>query len=314
MKKLISLLLVIIITCSTLAGCEWQRLFDYITPSSTTPKWEAPEGVIETLTVDESGNDITIAHSDNFTQDDIEFVLMLHNKIRSNAIIDRPPNYLLYDVLTFAQNGYPLFLAHFENPYFICAYLKPDASEYELNEWREYEFDVTKYVWYKFETAADIPDFINGMQLTKETYLLYECTIVKDIASGIEYNKSGKYYMTYENQSDYEIITSKMLLYYDYPSWITGESKFIPYVKYGASTIEIYTDEENIDYLYFLFESAYQDGTGYVNSAINIFVEHYYALSSYFEILNEYIGYNDRIVKDAGIRLDIIVEYLVNGM
>ena len=305
MKKLVSLLIAIVLLSSALAGCDLTNMFGVQKSKSTdgasttsTTKPLFPENPI-------------IEHGDNFTEDDIEFVLTLHGKTRNDrALCDMPPNYQLYDVLTFAQNGAPLFLAHFDSPYFICAYLKLDSTEYEVDQFGDYKFDATKYVWYKFYDSTKIPEKIGEMKLTAETYLLYDCTIVKDIANGIEHNKVGKYYMQYKSDKDLEIVTSKMLLYYDYPSWIIGESKFMPYVKYGAGTFEIFTNENNVDYLYFVYQRSNQDGTQCVNYAINTFGYHYDALSQYFEILNEYIGNNDILIKDGGIRLDILVEYL----
>lgn len=310
MKKLISLLITIIFISSILLGCDWNKIFSIKQSGSTTSSTSITTNPSQ-LAFPENP---TIEHGDNFTQDDIDFVLMLHGGIRNDRIeYEMLPNYLLYEVLTFAQKGSPLFLARFENPYIICAYLKPDVPEYERNEFGEYRFDATKYVWYKFYDSTQIPDSIEKMKLTEEIYLLYDGTIIKDIANGVEYNKKCKYYMTYKSEQDLEKITSNMLLYYDYPSWVTGESKFVPYVKYGGATFEVYIDENGIEYIYFLYESYYQDGSGYVNSAVKLFDYHYDALSPYFEILNEYIGYNDRIVKDARIKLDILTEYLYNG-
>ena len=54
MKKLISLLLVVIFICSALVGCDWGSIFDKET-STTTLKWEAPEGMVETKVTDENG-------------------------------------------------------------------------------------------------------------------------------------------------------------------------------------------------------------------------------------------------------------------
>ena len=314
MKKLISLLLVIIITCSVLSGCDWDSLIDYITPSTAAPKWEAPEGVIETAMVDENGNSITIAHSDNFTQDDIEFVIYLHGKLRSVAAIEPPPNYNLNDILSEGMNGNPIFLSHFENPYFVSAYLKSDAFEYELNKWGEYKFDVTKYVWYKFYNSEQIVDEIGEMERTKDTYLLYDCIVERDIVNKVEYNKNCKCYMEYRGKYVLDKMFSDMLIYFDsgLVSDVTGNSKFIFYPEFGSGGLEIYTDEDNIEYLYFSYGVYTEDGAEYKNYAKELFGEHYEYLSQYFEILDEYVNDSGRTVKSAGIRLDIIDDYLSN--
>ena len=310
MKKLTCLLLVII-ACSVLVGCDWKNIFN----KETSPEWEAPEGVVETTTTDKDGNSITIAHSDNFTQDDIEFIMMFNGKMRNDrAVADMPPSYLLGDILSMGQAGEPLFLVHFSNPYIICAYLKPDSADYELNEFGSYKFDATKYVWYKYADSSQIAEEIDGMKLTKDVYLLYDCIIERDIVNNVEYNKNCKYYLNYKSEATLNITSSDMLLYVE-PQRVTniiGDNQFIAYPEYGGGVLDVYIDENAFEYIYFYYGSYNPDGTVYQNYAKYLLGEHYDVLVPHFEMLNESINDKGRTLKYAGIRLDIVVDYLIN--
>ena len=261
-----------------------------------------------------SGEAIVITYGKDFNEDDIEFLLMLHGETRNDREICEPPiGHNLKTMLTLGQNCNPIFLAHFENPYYISAYLKTDAPEYEPNEWGNYKFDLTKYVWYKFYNSEQLVDEIDGMKRTEDTYLLYDCIIKRDIVNGVEYNKNAKYYTKYQGEYIFNIITPNMLLSFDHIKWMTDGTWFVPYQEYGAGTLEVYVDPNGIEYLYFYYGSYYEDGTEYENYTEKSFGEHYEYLSRYFEILDEYINDSSRILKSAGIKLDILTKYLTDG-
>ena len=126
MKKIISLLIIICFICPILSGCNMGEIVRGIT------FWKLPEGVIETIAIDKEGSSINIAHSDNFTQDDIEFVSTLHGKMvcRNDYMIETvydSVGRLLWQII---EKGKSPILTHYENPYIICAYLKPYQMEY----------------------------------------------------------------------------------------------------------------------------------------------------------------------------------------
>ena len=58
MKKVISLLLVVVFVCSAFVGCGW---INDVIHGGKEPQCKLPEGVIETNVTDENGNLLTVA-------------------------------------------------------------------------------------------------------------------------------------------------------------------------------------------------------------------------------------------------------------
>ena len=326
-SKLIARLMLVVISVIcvfNLSACERNDFFTSTqsglkTTKSTSISSQNLPNTIETVQSEvelENGETITIAHGKDFNQDDIDFLLSFHKNTRNDMEICEPlMSYNLKNILSAGKQGHSILLAHFENPYFISAYLKSDASDYELNEWGDYKFDVTKYVWFKFYDLTQIVDEIDGMERTNDTYLLYDCTIKKDIVNGVEYNKNCKYYMEFKSEYTLELTTANMLLYFEpqFVADVVGDEKYILYPEYGGGTLEVYVDEIGVEYLYFYYGSYYEDGTEYENYTQQRFGDYYDYLSQYFEILDEYINDSGVRVKSAGIKLDLLTKYLTDG-
>ena len=169
MKKLISLLLVVIFICSALLGCDWGSILnksenvDDITSTSTTT-------ITATTTNPLFPENPTIEHGDNFTDEDIEFIMHLHGqKIPPDGYLI---TYNLFDIMYMAKHNSPIFLMHLENPYVIAAYLKPDQYKYQKDDLGYYCFDASKYVWYKFFEGETVPKVINDMRLSSHSYVV----------------------------------------------------------------------------------------------------------------------------------------------
>ena len=325
-KLVARLMLVVIFVVSVLnlSSCEWinfgsTKQSDLKTTKPTSINNSNLPNTIETVQSDvelENGETITIMHGKDFNQDDIDFILTFHGNTRNDMEICEPlMAYNLKNILTVGKMGHSILLAHFENPYFISAYLKTDAPEYELNKWGDYKFDVTKYVWYKFYDFTQIVDEIDGMGRTKDTYLLYDCTIKRDIVNGVEYNKNCKYYMEYKSEYTCQLTTADMLLYYEphFMSDVVGDEKYILYREHGGGTLEVYVDENGVEYLYFGYRAINQEGAEYENAAKKLFDEHYESLLQYFAVLNEIRNEDGLILQYAGIRIDLLTEYLTDG-
>ena len=318
------LIAILIIGILSLSACEWMN---FNSTEQSNLKTTKPTSVnntnlpntFETIqsTVElENGEAIAIIYGKDFSQDDIDFILMLHGETRNDrAICDPLMSYDLQGILTAGKNGHSILLAHFDNPYIICAYLKSDASKYEINKWGDYKFDITKYVWYKFYSSEQIVDEIDNMERTKDIYLLYDSTIKRDIVNGVEYNKNCKYYMEYKSEYTWQLTTPDMLLYFEprFVADVLGEKKYIRYPEFGGGTLEVYVDENGAEYLYFYYGAYYENGTEYENYTQDRFGEHYEYLSQYFQILDEYVNASGRTVKSAGIKLDMLVNYLTDG-
>ena len=263
--KLVARLMIIVVLLTSamiLSACNLEDLIAYFTPEKT-PKWEAPEGVIETSTVDESGNSITIAHSDNFTQDDIEFVAMWHNrKMGTSFGVSDIASFSFGDMIRNAQDGFPLYLMQIENPYIIVAYLKPNLPEYELDERNNYFFDSEKYLWYKFNTADKIPSSIDDNKITGFSYVLYDCTITKDVGNNIERDYKCKYYFKYNGKSNNVVDNEKFLAHYMGGDVCSSGKKFLSKPMNDTRNYKIYTDENGIEYLEIQGDMRAYDGEG----------------------------------------------------
>ena len=299
MKK-ISLMLVIIMCCSALVGCGLQNMGAII-----SDKLFHIEGTI--LTPVETANDDTIyiTHGENFNQDDIGFVLSLHGEERNDRIPkDMPGRTGLEYVLNAGKEGQPIFTASFKDSYIICAYLKVGALPYIPNIWGDYKFDVTKYVWLKFNNDTEMPEKLNEMNRTEDIYLLYDCAIENNIVNGVEYNKTCKSYIKYKGKYCYNYVTSDMLLFFDsYKlSDVFGESNHIDFPLYGGDAFEVYTDKDGVEYLRFSYdEIKYELG------------EHYDVLSPYFEVLEEHVNDEVTVSNLIGIKISDILNYINMG-
>ena len=270
MKKLISLLLVVVFICSALVGCDGGSIFDKET-STTTLKWEAPEGMVETKVTDENGNLLTITHSNNFTQDDIDFVVMLHDNYKINAF-NEPASYTLEDIIWNARQKSPIFLMHFENPYIIVAYLKP----YQKSNSNEYNFfDTTKYLWCKFNDSQSIPNTIGDAKLTQHSYLLYDCIVEKDIINGVAYNKKCKYYLNYYDESSFNRTTNDMIVWMSGKNIGASDSKFIMESGIEVTQYEVFVDDNDKKYLVLVGE-MFNSTTGETINVAQLYLgEHY---------------------------------------
>jgi len=300
MKK-IALFLVVIICCSILVGCGLQNIGAII-----SDKLFHIEGTVLTAAETTDGDTVYITHGDNFSQDDIEFVLSLHGEKRNDKIPkDIPGRAGIEYVLNAGKEGQPIFTSYFEDLYIICAYLKPGTMPYIPNIWGDYQFDITKYIWFKFTDSSQMVEAINGAKWTEDAYLLYDCTLEKDVVNNVEYNKTFKCYIKYEGDYSYEYVTSNMLLFFNPQvlSNVLGKLKHVAFPLYTGDAFGIYKDEDGVDYLRFSYsESQY------------IFGEHYDSLSPYFEVLDE--DFNDKgtsPVKSVRIKLSDVISYVNDG-
>lgn len=316
MKKVISLLLVVTIISALLVGCDLMSIFnkneiENITPTTTT-----------TTTITTTTNSAplypenpTIEHGDNFTDEDIEFLMHLHGQKmggNDNVLMF----YTLSEIIHNAQSGSPLLLMHFENPYAICAYLKPNPDKYQKDEDGYYYFDVSKYVWYKFFEGETVPGAIDDMQLTSFSYLLFDCTIVRDIANSIEYNKQCKYYARYYSEISFTQTTSDMIMYFSDKNVASDDSQFVEESPLSKTTYEVFIDENGVEYLFFKYRRYLPDGTLAHNYDKNFFVNYNGdfcdIVSPYYEVLKEITEEDGDLIQYAGIRLDILMQIEIN--
>ena len=322
MKRLISLLLIVITLSSLLAGCEWDGEFDWkkiFNWGESEPKWELPEGIIET-TVEKDGSQLTIAHSENFTQDDIDFVVMEHGRTMDGyggGSCTATTQYTLGKIIRNAQNNHPLFLVHIENPYIITAYIKPNQSQNVPDEKGNIYFDTTQYVWCKFYDGNNVPKTIGEVNNRSRSFLLYDFTLVKDIASGEEYNKQCKYYMSYSSYSSLDNTPKDQVMYFGSSNIGASDSKFIKAKEEKMTVYDVYTDENSIKYLVIFDEEYFIDedkGYAYAPFLLEEYYDYLYPYFTRNESLDEkrknYKGVYYVIYKKKQIELDLFIDLL----
>ena len=316
MKKAVSivLMLAMLLSCVVFVACEFSPIFDDINIVTTTSECDTPDGIIETSITDRNGNEVIISHTDNFTQDDLDFVLMWHG-IRLRGNNDPPispypiPSPSFEDVIEMvSQHDAPLYLMHFENPYFICSYKKPNMSDYECDEEGYYYTDVTRQVWCKFINEGDILQTFNGMSRVGHIYLLFDCTIKENITNGEKLEWICKYYLPYKNSSYYDIIAEDMLVFYSDKDKVM--SAFIEHNNNDHYAVKVYINDEEKQYLYFIHESYYIDGVMYKNYSKELFGNYYEMLSPHFEILEEKLVSEEIKITYAGLDIEVLMNLL----
>ena len=300
MKRILVLFLITTVICSMLTGCVLNNIVAVISNILFHI-----DGTVLTAANTEDGETVYIMHGENFTQDDIDFVALLHGEKRNDKIPkDMPSRAGLEYVLNAGKEGQPIFIASFEDSYIICAYLKIGALPYIPDIWGDYKFDVTKYVWYKFNNNTETPERLNGMSRTEDAYLIYDCMLEKDIVNDVEYNKACKSYIKYEGEYCYDYVTSNMLLFFaSYKlSAVLGESKHIAFPIYSGDAFKVYTDKDGVDYLTLSYNRITSD-----------LGEHYDFLSPYFEVLEEHVNNECSEPELIYIKLSDILDYINGG-
>jgi hypothetical protein len=183
-KRSISLfiLLSMLLVSLSLASCSIQDFINDIIAATE----ELPEGIVKTRVTLDDGEVIHIAHSENFTQDDIDFVVMLYKKQKRLELLYVPAYYGLWNALSSAiDSNNPIYLIDFEteSPYYIAAYF--DSQKMEMSD--TYYDDISRRYWYKFDCAEDVTrtNLYNA-------YIIYDTVVKRDIVNGIEYNQNKK--------------------------------------------------------------------------------------------------------------------------
>ena len=208
---------------------------------------------------------------------------------------------------------------HFENPYVICAYLKVNNDGHIKTENGSKYLDITQYVWYKFYDVKSMPKVIDGMKKTSYSYLLYDCTIISDIANSVEYNRQCKYYLKYSDESSFQHTTTDMIIYFLGVNIGELNKKFIMENQTETTRYQVYTDGSGVQYLVLLDEEYHSDeGRGY--PLAQIFLEEYYDYLYPYFVENESLevkrmhqnGVDFTIYKYKQIELDLFVDLLFN--
>ena len=253
MKKYLSFILTICILlgCASLISCNFEGIFGKTSSSTKSTELDAstkpseqptqptestepsetekdpneepsdlPEGVIQS-TINYAENEITIAHTENFTDDDIEFVKRLNGRNNYYISYDRGRNDLSHTMfVTILANNLSLMYIEVDtdNPYFICGYIDLDLLDDTEKTVLEYGgIDITRFIWYKFSSSEEIPQQIGELDFFFiTTFLIFDCTAVdfRDVDNGKKYNCKYALYCTpnkldkcLENVQKYRLMT-----------------------------------------------------------------------------------------------------------
>ena len=248
MKKLISLLIVIIIS-TVFVGCDLMSIFKQSEVENTTPTTtDTPTTTTTSITTATTREPIvpTFEHGDNLTDEDFYFI-MQHLQAEGTGYPRYPRDCSdIVDNYTKRNNQFNSTIYQVKidlnaPSYFICAYMDTEYYKDDLIKpptMVEYGLWVNTFVWHKFENANDVPTKIDNYDFAL-AYAVYNCTMEKDLLNGVDTDFSCKYFVPLlDGYSDLqEDITSKYSLveyfFLDYSSNIDfGEYVFVPHGTY----------------------------------------------------------------------------------
>lgn len=277
MRKLISLLIVIITICLAFGGCN---------------------------------KNITFKHGDNFTDEDIQFVRSLH---KSKSLNHKDiPSTSFDSIVSRCEFAQSLYMLDFEaeKPYYICGYAKTNTVNMLISLFSN-GLNVSLYTWYKFDNANEIPDSIDGKDLC-QAYRLLKCK-VKDISYGIEYNESFIYYE--KTRSDGTGFTTNSILFFMGDNHRLSQSEYNTInggVEYKRAFV-VYTSTDGTKYIPILDE-LFIDGNSQKDLAKEELGIYYDTFSSHLVRLEE-LDYESETMKERylGLRVDVLSEFLIVG-
>ena len=312
------ILIALLLTTTAFSGCEWKfakteesSTATTTSPTSTTSTTEDP---LDEPLLNPPLGDRTFDYGDDFTAEDIEFVRSLHN-----SYIGPSGDHTLFSfesTISEAQRfKTPIYYASIdtENPYFICAFANSKVL-FELGGPVAF-MDVTKYSWHKFYDVDSIPESIEDKDL-QHKYLLYDCTIKKDIVNGIDYDYHCKYYLSRKTlllDNSYK----NVLIYFPGDEVvIEDKTTFLLHKTSENANFTLYVGKDEKVYLH-LYDKFLLDGKeNEYGTAREILGEYYDVLSPYFVRLPELDseGINDYgqeyVVRYVGISLNNLSQAL----
>ena len=220
MKKLISLLLVIVITCSLLSGCGFEigKTEQSTTTSTTVTTTDLGDDPIQNPPVEE----LVFEHGDNFTEKDIELVRSMH------AYIDAIFEPYMYSFSKYVDkvkekkcNAYFVRVDK-NNPIYICGYMDLDDTQ-TVYEFGARYINIEGYVWHKYTDKESIPKEIDNLILAW-CIRFYDAVITYDIGRGIECEREVMFFSVgipkYDALYDYTFLFTHWLSVDDIPYYV----------------------------------------------------------------------------------------------
>ena len=241
MKKLISLLLVVIFICSALVGCDWSGIFNQ---SENADDMTSTTTTTTSITTTKPKPQIvpTFEYGDNLTNEDLYFIKYEAQDLGLGYWVPAYEDFSGF--LEYMRNKtYYEYSVDFSSAYYICAYLSNDFFETWPFPFAPFSVDdgyeVDYFIWHKFKYGETVPKEI-GNSYFVGGYILFECTIERDILNNKECNYTYKYFAPLQN--GYEDIGV------DITSKYSGLNNYI--LRYSKNFY-------NVDYI-FLTSTSYQ--------------------------------------------------------
>lgn len=229
---------------------------------------------------------ILIRHSENFTEEDFEFVYSLHSVDYKNSMpFDMPMPFTLGEIIDNIRAGdqSTLFLMELDvnKSYYICKYGKSIGERPDLPD----KCNVSDFIWVKYDNSEDILPEYNGVKLQK-SYILFDGVVKNDIVNEISYNKPCKYYLEFFNDKRYFSDTNKLMIYRDRNLTDTSKMIFVTQSSFSED-YKIYTDN-GTNYLLFVHQTYSETEQGYINRSEQCFGEYYDVLAPEFVRFEEF--------------------------
>lgn len=287
-------MLAIIIISSALVGCDWSSIFNEnkiensTTTTTTTTTTTKPKPQIVP----------NFEHGDNLTNEDFYFI---QNIAQGQGLgywipaYDDFSGFLQY--MKQPQRTYYKYSADFSSAYYICAYLSKDFFETWPFSFAPFSvddgYDVDYFIWYKFNYGETVPEetensyFVGG-------FILFDCTIERDILNNEECNYKFKYFAPLENG------------YADIGMDITAK-----YSRLNNYVLRYFENFDTEDYI-FLTSTSYQEyhRTNGFTSLIEHNGEMYLRVDSSSDAYNPETFSFEKHRDKIGTRYDEIVPYL----
>ena len=199
MKKFTSILLVltIISSCFAFVGCDWSNIFGTTTTTTTgTP----------------DPSTLKFAHSDNFTDEDIEFVRSLHGYQDMEVYPKIYTFSKIVDCVNAGEGTLYYVNVNVEFPYYICGYIDLNIEDNHMELIKP--IDITKYTWYKYYDKESIPEEIEDLSIAWGV-TAYDAVIESDIGRGEDCNHKFRFRSIERGlPEDFRIIYDYMVIYY----------------------------------------------------------------------------------------------------
>ena len=314
MKKLISLLLLMIMICSTMVGCTKSEDIPYICYTADESLTSLDVDFLNEMTIPKGNTELGVLRD----EPQLGYIIYYEND---------------YDYGNHRE-GELLYIANnMDGGYYLCLYSSKSFAKtcfVALDRLLGTDFSSKYFTWYRFDNCSyeDIPRELDGKELI-DVYFLCESVIKRDLVAGKDYNINFTfYYNVGVIEADYHYTGTQMINAFVYPKMLIyrsfavtdnyfDDSKHLFMTVYFRDTNSakrndfwIYTDDNGVEYWTFqVYHGLYGDGRVDVHDDAlqRELLDYYDVFLPYFERLEELDSERHHFTR-IGIRIDAIEE------